>query len=441
MRSKLTRLALGVATAAVTLCAGVHAHAQQAVQSQQGLQTLGTDSSLGLAYLPSKANLSDTGGAKLSESAVLHLGLGAEAGYDSNVFYSQTNIVSAPVVRVIPFIQLTNATRGGAPPAGTFYDLSATLLYREFITDNSSAKAQRAFNPVVSGLVDFNPQSPLNVSVTDQFARFEEPPYIQSKGNITRLYNVGAVQLRYAPGGGRLQVLVRYSNAVNVFEGTQFNYANHMAHDVTLDTSWRWFPKTAIFLQASQGYIDYFNPNEPDRPTRQNSYPLRVVAGLRGLVTNKTTLYFGLGYLNGFYSGSSQNTTGLSNLGVVTEISYSPTVLTKVLLGYRREFRNSPVIGNFYDVDTPYLQLSVNLAARVILSAFGRYEYRRYRGIALTRKDSVIQAGTQADLFVAHWFYLGASYIATVNDSNLETSQGGLNYTKHLILGRVGVTY
>lgn len=437
-----TRLAFGAAIAAGTLCADV-AHAQQAMQSTQGLQTMGADASLGVAYLPNKANLNETGGAKLSESAVLHVGLGAEAGYDSNVFYQKTNPVSSPVIRVIPFIQITNASRGGAQPGGAFYDLSATLLYREFITDDTAAKAQRAFNPVISGLLDLNPQSPLNFSVTEQFARFEEPPYIASTSNIVRIYNYASLQLKYAPGGGRLQTMLRYSNAVNVFETDTLKFANHMGHDLTLDTSWRWLPKTSLFLQLSQGYIDYLNPEAANGSTRKNSYPLRAITGIRGLITNKTTVYMGVGYLNGFYTGGVQNTSGFSNLGFVSEVSYSPTLLTKAMVGFRHEFRNSPVIGNFYDVDTPYASFSVNLASRFVVSAFGKYEYRRYRGTSSAeRKDHVIQAGGQADFFVAHWFYLGASYVSTVNDSKT-TNDGiaGLDYTKHLVLGRIGVTY
>jgi len=433
-----TRLALGAAIAAGSLCADV-AQAQQQMQSTQALQTMGGDASLGVAYLPFKANLGETGGAKLSESAVLHVGLGAEAGYDSNVFFQKNNPVSSPVVRVIPFIQITNASRGGAQPGGAFYDLSATLLYREFITDNTAAKAQRAFNPIISGLLDLNPQSPLNFSVSEQFARFEEPPYVQSDTNIVRVYNYASLQLKYAPGGGRLQTMLRYANSLNVFETDNLKFANHMGHDITLDTSWRWLPKTSLFLQLSQGYIDYLNPT----PGRNNSYPLRAITGLRGLITNKTTLYLGVGYLNGFYSGALQNTSGLSNLGFVSEVSYAPTLLTKALVGYRREFRNSPVIGNFYDVDTPYASFSVNLASRFVVSAFGKYEYRRYKGaFSGGRKDHVIQAGGQADFFVAHWFYIGATHVTTVNDS--KTTGVGfeeLDYTKHLVLGRIGVTY
>lgn len=445
MTIRFSRLAIALA---FTLCASV-AHAQGVMQSSQGLQQLGHDTSLGIAFLPQKANLGQMGGVKLSESSVLHAGVGLEAGYDTNVFFQNNNRVAAPVLRVVPFLELTNGERGGAMPTGLYYDLTATLLYREFLTDDDNAKQQRAFNPVLSALVDFNPNAPLNVSLTDQFARFEEPPYGAGTGNITRIYNMAGLQLSYAPGGGRLQMMLRYSNMVNVFETEALKYANHMGHDLTLDLSWRWLPKTSLFVQASQGYIDYFNPDEaPANLARQDSYPLRTLLGLRGLITNKLNLYLGVGYLNGFYTGGVQNPSGLSNLGAVAELSYAPTPLTKIMVGYRREFRNSPVIANFFDVDSPYVSFSANVATRMMLTAFARYEARRYRGSivpgAEERKDNVVQAGAQADLFVANWFFLGASYIATVNDSNYQElfpNAAGFDYTKHLVLARLGVTY
>jgi len=207
-------------------------------------------------------------------------------------------------------------------------------------------------------------------------------------------------------------------------------------------------------FQASQGYIHYFDPSEDPRTRRQNSLPLRLLTGVRGLITNKTTLYLGVGYINGFYQGSGRNPDGFSNLGFVSEMTYAPTITTRMVLGFRHEFRNSPVVGNFYDVDSPYASVSAMLASRLMASAFGRYEYRQYRGIPSTagidvtgeRRDHVFQSGAQLDVFVSHWFYMGASYIATINDSNYSErpafqNAAGLDYVKHLILGRLGVTY
>ena len=62
-------------------------------------------------------------------------------------------------------------------------------------------------------------------------------------------------QVRWAPGGGRLQGLLRYTNTIDWFETEYLKAANSMGHEGMLDMSWRWLPKTALYLQVRQGYI------------------------------------------------------------------------------------------------------------------------------------------------------------------------------------------
>lgn len=433
-----------LATAFVSVVGG-SANAQQ-LTSQQDLRLgLGSDASLGVAFLPVRQAAEADTGVKLSESTLLHVGVGAEAGYDSNVFFTRNNRVDSPVTRIVPFIQLTNAGRGGAVPSGLYYDLSANLVYREFLTDDERAKAQRAFNPAVTGLVEFGSNQALAVTLSDFYVRLEEPPYGPSTGNITRNYNLAALQLRWTPGGGRLQSALRYSNAVDIFENPELEYANYMAHDLMVDVSWRWLPKTATYVQLSQGYVGYFE----DDPRKSNSLPFRGIVGLRGLLTEKLSLNLGLGYTNGFYR-DAPNPSGWGNLATVAELTYRPTLTTQILLGYRHEFRNSPIIANFYNVDAGYLSLRQAVAARFIVGGFGRYEYRRFEGartaaaIESARRDHVIQLGANADYFIQRWFFAGVFYVFTANRSNLSdqlpTAQG-LEYDKHLLLGRLGVTY
>ena len=47
-----------------------------------------------------------------------------------------------------------------------------------------------------------------------------------------------------------------------------------------LDASWKWLPKTAIFLNVQQGYIFYLNEAEATANDKVSSYPLAVTTGL-----------------------------------------------------------------------------------------------------------------------------------------------------------------
>src|SRR5450631_111258 len=61
-------------------------------------------------------------GLKLGDEAILHVGVFADIGYDSNVFYSSSQQTSA-VMHIAPRLEITNSARDGSIPSGTYYDL------------------------------------------------------------------------------------------------------------------------------------------------------------------------------------------------------------------------------------------------------------------------------------------------------------------------------
>ena len=126
----------------------------------------------------------------------------------------------------------------------------------------------------------------LGFGLADTFVRLEDPPYNAGPASDHPLQQPGVRELRWAPGGGRLTGTLRYTNMIDVLQG-DFSYATSMTNALMLDASWKWLPKTAIFLNVTQGYRDV-----PARSRRRKepSYPLRVTAGLRGLLTEKTSV-------------------------------------------------------------------------------------------------------------------------------------------------------
>jgi hypothetical protein len=426
-------------TAALLLGGEVWAQQNTPLQGQQGLESMG-GASFGPGGLASRAPLGQDTGVKLSETSLLHVGVGAEGGYDTNVFYNDQDPVSAPILRVIPFIQLTNATRTGAVPSGVYYDLGASLIYREYLSNDEQTKQQRAFNPVASGLLEFSSGRAFSLILNDSFSRVEDPPYNQAQtGHITRDTNLGSAQLQFAPGGGRLRGVLRYTNTVDYFESKDFKFANLVGHEGVFDGSWLWLPKTALFITASGGWVHYTDSGANGGPEKFDSYPVRAVAGLRGLLTEKLSVLLAAGYANGFYQGTA-STTGLSNLAGLVELSYAPTLFTNITLGYRHEFRNA-VVGTFYDVDGAYLGVRQAVAGRLQLLVYGKFEHRRFSGSDTEiRTEEFVQGGLAVDYFVQEWFYAGAGYSMWLNRLS-SGAVGTPDYTKHQIMGRLGFTY
>jgi hypothetical protein len=388
-------------------------------------------------------------GVRLSESSTLHVGITAEGGYDSNVFYNDQNRVESAILRIIPSFQISNVARDGTAPQGAYYSLGASLTYREYLTDNEDVRAQRAFNPSVSGSLGVNGQS-ISTALSDQFTRSEDPPYQPRLPTIRRDFNVASASVSLVPGGGRLATQLRYTNTLDHFEGNEYKYASNMSHDGMLDISWKWLPKTALYLQGGGGYIHYLQDTPQDG--RKDSTPYRALVGLRGLVTPKLTTNLGVGYATAIYQDDTPHPTGLSNLLVGFDLALMPTVLNRIGIGYSHGFRNSPVIGTYYDLDAGSLYAS-QMIARLVATLFGRYEYRRYHGIMmgsseLARRDNVVLGGAQLDYYLQKWIYAGIAYAITVDRANTDelpmgamNPLAGLDYTKQQVFARVGVTY
>ncbi|MGA7741868.1 MAG: outer membrane beta-barrel protein [Polyangia bacterium] len=375
-------------------------------------------------------------GAKVGEGSLLHASLGADIGYDSNVFY-QSNPTSATVMHVTPAADISNASRDGSAPDAVYYDLAASLVYREYLSGDDEVRSQRAFNPTVAGSLRFSSRQTLSLSLSDTFARSQDPLYVASTSAIAHDRNVGSLQLKFAPGGGRIQLVLGFTNVLDVYETDPYKVGNNMTNTGVLDLSWRWLPKTALFVQVSQGAVTYLESNSGNFA----SYPFSATAGLRGLLTQKLAVKLAAGYGYGFYASGAANPSGFGDVILIGEINYNMSMTTAAGLGYTHEFQNSPLIGNFYNVDAVYGSLRELVGARVAVSASGRFENRAYYGTEAGiqgRTDKIVTAGLTADYMIQRVFYLGVGYTLSLASTN---SASGVDYTKHVVVGRIGVLY
>jgi hypothetical protein len=416
---------------------------------------------IGYQGLPSKSPKGAGSGTQLSESVLLHAGIGVEAGYDSNVFYGDKGYeVSSPIIRVLPFVEITNADRSGNVPSGVFFDLDLNAGYRRYLSSDPQPQSpgkkisdQSEFLPSASGVLEFSPGQTLSIMVTDVFSRFEDAPYVTSSGRtgpLIRYVNSSTAQLRFAPGGGRLQTTIQYANTYDAFSTESgLSFANSISHQLTLDVSWKWLPKTAIFVNASQGYVSYLNDQSMQMGDTQKvaSYPFHSAVGIRGLVTQKTSVNLWVGYSNAIYV-SGPNPEGLQgHINANAEVSVRPTVLTTIGANYRHDFQNA-VIGNFYYVDGVTAWLQQLIGSRVSATLSGRYEHRIFQFKLGRRTDNFLQLGAVVDYHPKPWGYIGVAYSSLINDSSAPEANGmpgttpaGADYVKHQIFGRIGVTY
>jgi hypothetical protein len=340
---------------------------------------------------------------------------------------------------VNPYLELTNAERDGSIPSGIFYDLTVGASWREYLT--SGLDRHRAINPTVAGTVDFSSGQKLSLTLADQFSRIELPPVGGDAEPIIIDLNSASVGLKFAPGGGRLRGLLRYSNLLSYYEGSA-SIASNMGNELVLDIGWNWLPRTAIYFQVSQGFITYLD----DQSTRPSSYPLKALLGLRGLLTEKLALNLGAGYVNAFYD-SGAGPSGFGNVAIIAELRYIITLLSQTAIGYRHDYSDSPFIGQYYAMDAIYAMYRQLIAARLVTYLYGRYENRRFGGMAAgaSRTDNVLSGTASINYFLRTFLYAGLSYNLmsnqTTRDFSPTTPDGGIDYLKHTLLVNLGVVY
>jgi hypothetical protein len=94
-------------------------------------------------------------------------------------------------------------------------------------------------------------------------------------------------------------------------------------------------------------------------------------------------------------------------------------------------------------MDAVYAALREYIGGRVATAAYARFENRSYQGQgAGGRTDQVVIAGLTADYVIQRFFYIGVGYTLTLaRTNNTATAIPGVDYTKHLIVGRLGVVY
>lgn len=383
-------------------------------------------------------------GVRLGDAMVLHLGIGAEVGWDSNVFYTSSNEKNSFYLRLSPMFDLTNRPRQGRRLIQ--FDFHGGLDYLEWLTGDANLRSLRQFNVNAGLQAAFFNYSPYNFVIFDNYVRSTQPPYTETSFNIDRDTNEVGLRINLSPGGGRLTFNLGYLFGIDYFEVQQLKDFDVQYHRMDLRASWKFLPKTAVYINATE--IVYLYPH-PGTYMHPDSYPLRVDAGLQGLITTKLTVNAWVGYANGFYVSGPNPNTAIGGLS----LAWKPTILSTGTLGYEHDFVNS-YLGSYFDLDQVYLSWT-QLIWRFTGFLRASYANERYQGIipngpsaetVTGRADNYFTLNARVDYPFKDWLIGSVGYDLQANLSNgaLNLGVAGLlpvNYTKHVVYLRLTLAY
>jgi len=396
------------------------------------------------------------GGIRLGDALVLHLGLGIETGWDSNVFF-QPDTATSPAtnafyLRLNPSFDLTNRPRQGT--RAFQLDFHGGLGYVEYLSNRDVTADNRQFNVDAGVLANFFATGPYNFALFDNYVRTTMPPYTATTENFNRDSNQLGLRINLSPGGGRLTLTIGYLFGLDYFENAALSDFDLLSHQFDLRGTWRFLPKTALYISASEVVNLYQHPGASNHP---DSYPLHVEAGIQGLITAKLTVNAWVGYANGFYqwSAATAATVGTPNPNTAVggvSLAWKPTMLSTGTIGYQHDFQNS-LLGAYYDEDMVYLSWT-QLIWRFTGFIRAQYTNMRFKGVQAVQAttdgtDNNLMLNVRVDYPFKDWLIGSVGYDFYLNRSDRMLAVGTgtspatvpVDYTKNVVYLRISFQY
>ena len=333
----------------------------------------------------------------------LHPGIGAEIGFDNNVFYESEGLDSSAALRLTAHLDLSTIGTQRASEGETADDDGAMIEFRGGLEGSlyhylSNRLADTAVDRVSGGgNLDLliNPHGRFSVRLHERFERTVRPftdPNNESGAAIGygRNTNDAGVEFSLKSRGDVLKARVGYSHRFEFYDDSGFAYAKRWAHKIDGGLSWRFFPSTALVYETDVIIAGF--PNDaaaasgPTLVTESVTVSNRI--GVNGAITDKFSLSAVIGYDVGFYDRADDYDAVTGTV----EARWQPRRTLNFSLGYRRSFVPS-IIGNFIGSHRIYLNSRILLFDRWMLGSKLSVSFDK-SGTAL-RSDGVDFVGDQ----------------------------------------------
>ena len=406
----------------------------------------------------------------------LHPGIGAEVGWDSNLYFTEDSPtggrqrVDSAILRITPHFMFS--TIGAARRAeGEARDSGDSALptvafrggvsasYYEFFADSNRRNVE-----INGGLrLTILPERPFNVTIYNEFQRSVRP-FTENFSNASpaRIGNQAGIDLVAQTDGGIVAFRLSYNFGLDFFEDSQFQFGNSFTHRVTLQETFRFLPSTAIVHDTTFEYQDYMSERSSAAPTQLNDNArLRTRIGLNGSLTENISLLGMIGYAAGFY-GVNPAVPGyrqdFDSIIAQVELRWQIVEGTRLSIGYDRDFYSS-FVGNYYSRDRGYVNFQATIGGSFLLGVDAEVSFLDFGSIIgpsgtiidLTngrREDIRVGAGVFSEYRITDWLGVNASarysggftdyqYSSAVTGSFIDPAQ----FNKFEVFGGVRVFY
>jgi hypothetical protein len=413
-------------------------------------------------------------GFRLGSALVLHPGIAAEFGYDSNVFYSPVATGSG-LMRLRAHLDLAtlppeyfNEGDNSVKERKIDFRLSAQGEYREYLTTNNLVQQQRTFNILALGDLVIMPTGPFTVDIADNYIRTIDPRNFETTDNFTRDFNRASVTGTYKGPGDGFEIGVGDYFELNLWEsgppgsispgaaqGMGPTFANNLKDEGQLFAKWRMLPRTFLSALVRVGWIDYTNNSS------LNAIPVRAVVGFSTLFST----WFGASVTAGY--GNSINANGPSyNMFIGgADVRFFLPYRSQLSVVYDRDFYDS-MFANYFVDDHVGLLFHQPLLTWLSADFEGGVRFRHYDGLTTapvvinalnlsptmpyttgtTRDDLIYTVRAEVMFRATKWLAFAVNYNligdpTTFAFNNVKQGPIHVDYIKHSVFGRIDVAY
>ncbi|MEE2757530.1 MAG: hypothetical protein VYA30_12820 [Myxococcota bacterium] len=376
-----------------------------------------------------------------STNVVLHPRLSLSTGYDSNFWRESNAEATSPVnpVTVFKFGGGLSLKNRNANRTGFVLDLDAMGRYvtTENADETASSLDQAAAMDHARGQFKFSllPRKPISI---DLFARgkYSEQPGVEllREDGYNRLSASFGPDIRFRPGGRpgnralelRLGYRFTIDRTIATSRSLGSNRGDKNTQELQLLTRWKFFPKTAVFIDVRYWMVDYRqgvdldqDGNQVDGPNRDLN-PLRAELGIQGLLTPRLSLTLRGGYSNSFHD------SGTSYAGPIARADIDYRLEPRLTLGMGYAFKlGDDAFSNYYTLQRGNVRATVNMPGRVFISGRVGIDYYKYsrEGAPIwtltlpERTEPILLARAELGWEPVDWFTLSAAWTFENNRS------------------------
>lgn len=405
------------------------------------------------------------------DGLVLHPGIAADLGYDSNPLLASKSAHSG-VLRLRAHLDLATLPPqrlDGTQPTLEFR-VGAALEYRQYFSTDYRVGNMAQVNAQSDAELAVWKGRPLSLRAYNQFLVTNDARNLEIANNQTfapRIFDRLGLLGTYRPRNGPLEIGLGESFRIDHYVQTELERSRALSNDIQLYGQLRLLPETLVRLEVRSSYVSFYGSDSPLPP----SAPLRIVAGAQSMLWRWLGASLYLGYGNSLHHNIPDAATAATRLvGDISGIRYSSFVgglearlhlLSRMRLqvGYARDFFDSIYASYFVD-DRLYVHYEHGLwrslvvraqfdtyfrqyGTLVIPSTFG---YRAYKNGVTTRRDVLISLGAEASYRLLSFLEVGASYSVLDDETDFGFVDGtGIRndaaFAKHVLLFKADLAY